>query len=267
MLVIAFALPLATMCNEPNHEDREYLEWLVTYGMEAPDDFVHNPQPPYIPLRFRNSYAECSNFVGRTGWTTNQFINELILLFTNNITDAAWTDEEHRRTAAMSVAALGEIPDPTVTNYFRSVMERNDLRGLQRFMIIPMFQYTNLEQDVLDYLKTLCVKTNIYPQAGVEVSYAMIETLDTMPAEMKPAATNRVAKYMYFSILHTMPSRDRMLADFLPAYSNSIQRLNAMWHAASTTTNNFVRTRAQAEVDRLQQLGTNNLANVEWLEE
>ncbi|MBP5284992.1 MAG: hypothetical protein ILO34_02640, partial [Kiritimatiellae bacterium] len=205
------------------------LEWIVTYGLEKPDDFVHYPEPPYIPLRNRNSYDRFKYFVDSHGWTTNEFINELVQLLTNNVSDAAWADEQCRKVAKGAVLVLRNIPDPAVTNYFRSVMDRDDMRGLQRSMIIPMFQYTNLEPEVLDYMKSLCVKTNIYKEVSFDVAYHMYETLRTMPDEMKPAATNRVANFMYYSICHSIGSivwQDEELARFLPAYSNSIQRLN-----------------------------------------
>ena len=250
---------------------QRHFEELICYGMEPQDDFVNYPEPPHVPLRFRNSYSECSNFVNSVGWTTNQFIEGLVFAFTNNITDAAWEDEERQRTAEMAVVTLGEIPDPAVTNYFRSVMDRDDLRGLQSLMITPMFQYTNLEPEVLDYIKTLCLRTNIYCYVSSSVANDIYETLSTMRDEFKGAdTTNRVARFMYYSIFHTVRSmtyQDRMLAEFLPAYSNSLQRLEAMHYVATTATNELLRPLAQAEADRLERLGTNNLVNIEWIAE
>ena len=68
----------------------------------------------------------------------------------------------------------------------------------------------------------------------------MFETLSTMPDALKPAATNRVAQYMYFAIRHVTDSQgwqDREFASFIPAYSNSIQRMSAMRYVSTSATN------------------------------
>ena len=130
--------------------------------------------------------------------------------------------------------------------------------------------YTNLEPEVLTYMRTLCVRTNIYDRVAESVMLDMFETLNTMPDDLKPAATNRVAQYMYFAIRHTtrqMAWQDRMLASFIPAYSNSLQRLDAMRYVASTATNARQRVRAQMEIDRLTALPTNQLNDVSWIAE
>ena len=98
----------------------------------------------------------------------------------------------------------------------------------------------------------------------------MYETLETMPDALKPAATNRVAKYMYFALHHATHGfiwPDRMLAGFIPDYSNSVQRLAVNRHVAETTTNSLLRAHAQREVDRLTAIPASGLNDVRWLED
>jgi len=98
----------------------------------------------------------------------------------------------------------------------------------------------------------------------------MFETLSTMPDALKPAATNRVAQYLYFSLHHTtkhLSFQDRMLAEFLPAYSNSIQRLETLRHIAATTTNSMTRANVQQRIDTLSAIPTNQLNDVSWIAE
>ena len=100
--------------------------------------------------------------------------------------------------------------------------------------------------------------------------FDMLETLQTMPSELQPAATNRLAKYMYYTIRHTtqdMAFQDRELAKFIPSYSNSVQRLEAMRYVESTATNVRQRVRARMEIDRLLALPTNQLNDVSWIAE
>jgi hypothetical protein len=79
-----------------------------------------------------------------------------------------------------------------------------------------------------------------------------------------------IANYLYFSICHTtrqVVRQDRKLAFFLSAYSNSIQRLDAMRYVQSTTTNLRTRVLAQQEVDRLSAIPTNQLNDISWIAE
>ena len=96
----------------------------------------------------------------------------------------------------------------------------------------------------------------------------MFECYNTLPEAEKPAAKMRLAKYMYFVIHHTtrqMAWQDRELAKFIPAYSNSFQRLSAMQYVHSTGTNERQRVRANMEIERMSQLGTNQLNDVLWI--
>ena len=156
-----------------------------------------------------------------------------------------------------------------MTNFFKSYNDNASLR-YKNTTIPGMFPYTNLEPEVLAYMRTLCVRTNVYDRIADEIMLDMFETLKTMPDELKPAATNRVAQYMYFAIHHTtrqMAWQDRELAKFIPDYSNSVQRLSAMQYVATTATNARQRVRAQMEIDRLSALPTNQLNDVSWIAE
>ena len=60
---------------------------------------------------------------------------------------------------------------------------------------------------------------------------------------------------------------DRRLAMFIPPYSNSVQRLDAMRYVQSTTTNLRTRVLAQQEVDRLSAIPTDQPNDISWIAE
>ena len=98
----------------------------------------------------------------------------------------------------------------------------------------------------------------------------MFETLDTMQDELKQAATNRVAKYMYFAIRNgtdTQGWQDRELTKFIPAYSNSLQRLSLMRYVSNSASNTWERSNAAQIVQRLEAIPTNQLNNISWIAE
>ena len=73
-------------------------------------------------------------------------------------------------------------------------------------------------------------------------------------AALQPAATNRVAQYLYFAIGHTTDDQswqDEELIKLIPAYSNSQQRLSLMQYVAATATNTYERAYAQRAVQAL----------------
>lgn len=245
------------------------LEEILCEGFE-PRDYFPEGEPPYVPHRYRNSLPEFQRFIGRNGWTTNQFIEGLICAITNNVTDANWSDADKRNTAEVAAWKLGEIDDPAVTNFFRLFNDENDTDRLKIETIPPMLWRTNLEPEVLAYMQTLCVRTNVYCKVESKVMRDMFKTLSTMPDELKPAATNRVAKYMYFAIRHTtrrMGWQDRELSCFIPAYSNSLQRLSAMRYVSASATNAWERSNAAQIVQHLESLPTNQLNDVSWIAE
>ena len=225
---------------------------------------------PYVLPRYRNSLADCRDFFEGSGWTTNQFLEGLMCAITNNVTDENWSDEHKRDAAGVAAWKLGEIDNPVVTNFFRQFNDHDNTDRLKIETIPPIFWRTNLEPEVLAYMRSLCVRTNVYRNVESIVMSDMFETLSTMPDELKPAATNRVAQYMYFAIRHTTRDvawQDRELANFIPAYSNSVQRLSAMQYVAATIVNPRTRAIAQREVTRLSAMPTNQLNDVSWIAE
>ena len=250
---------------------QEELELYLQHGSWYIDNITDKSSfPPYVPRRYRNSLPQFEGFIARHGWTTNQFIEGLICAITNNVTDEKWADEGKQRIARVATWKLGEIDNPAVTNFFRQFNDSNDTTRLKATSITSMFRRTNLESEVMAYMRSLCVRTNIYSNVEFNVVYDMFETLSTMPDELKSAATNRVAKYVYFSIWHTVRDvswQDKELAKFIPAYSNSVQRLSALKHVQSTTQNPRLREWAKKEVDALSAIPTNQLNNISWIAE
>lgn len=249
--------------------DQAELEEILCYGC-APADVVPNDPPPETPYRYRNSLPEFQGFISMSGWTTNQFIEGLICAITNNVKDENWSDEMKRRTANRAAWKLSEINDPAVTNFFYRFNDNDDTSRLKASTIPPVFWRTNLEPEIMEYMRTLCVRTNVYCKVEADVMLDMFKTLSTMPDDLKPAATNRVARYMYFAIHHatnTQGWQDRELASFIPAYSNSIQRLSVMRYVSTSATNTWERSNAAGIVQRLEAIPTNQLNDISWIAE
>ncbi len=267
VVCLAFLLPfLAGAYDDQWIQAR--LERILCHGCEPADNFP-NGDPPDVPLRDRDALAEFNQFISGSGWTTNQFIEGLVLAFTNCTTVTNWTDKERLDIAGAAVWKLSEINHPAITNLFKRC--NDDVNFPYKEATIPgMLPYTNLEPEVMSYMRTLCVQTNIYDDVATMVMTDMLETLSTMPDAMKPAATNRVAQYLYFSLHHTtkhLSYQDDTLAEFLPAYSNSIQRLETLRHIAATTTNSMTRANVQQRIDMLSSIPTNQLNDISWIAE
>jgi hypothetical protein len=245
------------------------LEEILCYGCE-PRDYFPEGEPPYIPRRYRNSLPEFQGFISTAGWTTNQFVEGLICAITNNVKPENWSDALKKRTAKRATWKLSEIDSPAVTNFFRWFNDEYNIDGYKVNSITPIFWRTNLEPEVMSYMRSLCVRTNIYCKAEYNVMRDMFETLSTMPDELKPAATNRVAQYMYFAIGHVTDSQgwqDIELSRFVPAYSNSVQRLSLMRYVSTSATNDWERANAAQIVQRLESMPTNQLNDVSWIAE
>ena len=263
---IAVLLSFAIADSLPYGQER-LEQWL--YSIE-PDDDPGDDEPPYVPHRNRDALTEFRAFFEGSGWTTNQFIEGLVLAVTNNLAAAKLGNWEKNRIVGRAMWKLSEINHPAVTNFFRWYNDTDDTSMFKGGTISAMVYYTNLEPEVMAYMRTLCVRTNVYCKAESAVMRQMFETLSTMPDELKPAATNRVAQYMYFAIQHTTRDvtwQDRELANFIPAYSNSVQRLSAMQYVAATIVNPRTRAIAQREVARLSAMPTNQLNDVSWIEQ
>ena len=233
-------------------------------------DYFPDGVPEDVPNRHLNSLPEFKKFFSSSGWTTNQFIEGLICAITNNVKDENWVDEDRKLTAERAVWKLSEIDSPVVTNFFRRFNDSSDNSRLKVVTIPAMVWRTNLEPEVMAYMRSLCVRTNVYCNVEDSVVTDMFEALETMPDNLKPAATNRVAKYMYFAIRHVTDSQgwqDEELAKFIPAYSNSAQRLSLMRYVSTSATNTWERSNAAEVVQRLEAIPTNQLNNISWIAE
>lgn len=262
LLIGAAIVPLVGNSNYNRPQFERYLAGSVPYCASSDE--------PSKPRRFRDALADSKDFFAESGWSTNRFIEELMFVMTNNVQDVNWSNDTKRAAAGVAAWWLREINRPAITNFFRNFNNEDNTSRLKRETIPGMFYYTNLEPEVFDYLRTVCVRTNIYENAAFLVSTGLHETLDTMSSELKPTATNRVAKYIYFSLFHVtrqMMWEDRKLADFIPAYSNSLQRLELMRHISMTSTNAWQRTHAQIELNRLSAIPTNQLNDISWIAE
>ncbi len=263
-LIVIVLLLVATLPVVGQVWDQNRFERMLGWGC-TPDDDLRGEAPTYVHLRERNALTEFSIFFSRSGWTTNQFLEGLMLAVTNAA--STWTDEERERIAGTAMWKLSEINNPVVTNFFYHLVDEGR-SPLASDAIPAIFRYTNLEPEIFDYLRTQCVRTNLYGGVAYNVVYELREAVETLSADLKPAATNRVAKFTYYSILHTdseMLSQDWQLSRFVPSYSNSVQRLAAMRYIVSTSTNQHQRAAAQTEIDRLTALPANQLNNLSWI--
>ena len=260
LLTLAASLSYAAM--PPPAEVEKVLE-----GKIIQDNFMDEDVPVDVPLRYRNSLKEYEFFIREQGCTTNEFVQALMLAATNGAYSLEWSEDQKDTIAARALTALSEMNRPDVTNFVRIV----NADGRHHFRYVDFstpFIHTNLEPEVLDYMRTQCVRTNLYQNLAFSVMLDMLETLSTMPPELQPAATNRVAQYFYFSLGHTIKDQawqDRELIKLIPSYSNSLQRLSMMRYVAATATNEYHRAYAQNAVQALSAAPTNTLNNIPWI--
>ena len=247
------------------------LEESLSVGFGESDVITDTTPPkPYVPHRYRNSLPKFQWFLDKHGWTTNQLIDGLICVITNNVVEENWSVRRKERAARMAAIQLSEINIPAVTNFFRQFNDRDDTSKLRGITIPSMFRRTNLEPEVMAYMRNQCLRTNSYFNAQALVMRDMLETLSTMPDQLKPAATNRVARYMYFAIRHTtrfIAWQDEELSRFIPAYSNSLQRLSLMRYVSNTASNTWERENAAQVAKRLESIPTNQLNDISWIAE
>jgi len=268
--VLAFLVSVAALADVPYDQSR--LESRILDLSFPDDDFVNFPEPDDVPQRQRDATKGFRDFLQDGGWTTNQLINGLVAAYTNNIDGSVAGSDRCRRIAGMSLDLLGEINNPVAHDNLLNVLT-NDTRIKGRVVgAIPgVFRYTNLDPEVMKSLRDVCVRTNIYEDAAAFVTFELMRCVEEMPLEYRASATTNVAKFIYFSIKHGTTReniiQDSELAKFLPVYSNSCQRLEAMRHIVNTVTNERSRAFAQTRYGQLLSLPTNQLNNVSWLTE
>lgn len=267
-LILATLYVWASPCVTNEYDQVKFEKYLIASIPYCGGD--DGDEEPYVPLRYTDGMRRHQWYMSQSGWSTNQIVSALMLAMTNYLSDADWADERKRRCSGMAACYLSDINLPVVTNMFRHFNDSDNTPRMKLATIPGMFRYTNLEPDVLDYMRTLCVRTNVYDVAADIVAIDMFKALETMPSDLKPAATNRVAQYMYFAIHHVTDCQgwqDRELAMFIPAYSNSVQRLDLMRYVSTSATNTWERANASNVVQRLQALPSNELNNVQWITE
>ena len=242
------------------------VERLLAYEI-IQDDFSDEEEPVDVPLRYRDSLKEYGDFIREQGCTTNEFVEALMLAATNGAYSLEWTEREKNTIAGRALYALSNIDRPDVTNFVR-IVNADGKQHFRRVNFSAPFIHTNLEPEVLDYMRTQCIRTNLYENVAFSVMFDMLETLRTMPPELQPAATNRVAQYIYFTIGHIADEQnfqDKELIKLIPSYSNSLQRLSLMRYVAATATNTYERAYAQNAVQILSAAPTNTLNNIPWI--
>ncbi len=265
---LALTMPIVTFPSESQSMIQARLETRLTNMIV--DDYFPDGEPSYVPFRNRDALQEFGSFLSENNWTTNQLIEGLILVVTNNLVEGNWTDPEKQRMAGMAIWKLTEINHPSVTNFFYHFNETDRTQRFKRETIPAMIHFTNVEPNVLSYLRSKCTDTNIYDHVALSVADALLEALHTMPSEFKLESTNRIARYMYYSLHYMTKSmlwQDRELAKLIPLYSNSVQRLELMNYVIENTTNAVLRNRVQIEAERLSAIPTNQLNDVSWITE
>lgn len=227
---------------------------------------IDAPEKPWFS-RDWDALKDYRHYIEIGGWTTNRLVESLIYTATNNLQDEKWADDRCSLLAEMAFGTLNEINLPMVTNFFRSV-NTNEMHGMQKYTLPGMIRYTNLEPEVMDYMRSLCVMTNIYDRTAFSVVFEMFDCLESMADELKPAATNRLARFVYsssFNVTDNQGYQDMKLSGLVPAYSNSVQRLELMRYVAATATNNYERTNASNIVLRLSAVPQGGLNDLPWL--
>ena len=269
--IVMVALVVIANCSiaaEPwSQEQLEH--WIWTEGVSPQDDFVNLPAPEYVPQWRRDAIAEYRDFIVKGGWTTNQLIDALILATTNHLQSPSWPARRDYVIASYAFRALSEINHPRSLSFVANICT-NGVRDILGEGVAGMFRYSRFEPEVFDYMRKVCVMTNIYERWTADIAMDMETCLRDRPGYFTNAATNEFARYQYFALNRVRTENvmlDCQLEEFIPAYSNSIQRLNAMRYVANTATNRDQAVWATNQVNRLSALPTNQLNNVSWLEE
>ena len=234
----------------------------------TPDDCID--MSSYVPPRKRDALKTFDWFIKGSGWSTNRFVEALFYEMTNGY-ERGWNDLTEWEQDVVGGAAwqLREINLPIVTNFFR-YCNANTSIWCKATTTTGMLTYTNLEPEVLDYMHTLQAQTNLYDRLASGVYYKMLRTLEDMDDALKPAATNRLAKYAYGTLRQLtrfQAAQDTELVKLVPAYSNSVQRLAAMRFIAGTATNTYMHVKAARLVQELSAVPAAELNNLTWLVE
>lgn len=228
------------------------------YDEDAEDD---------IPNRRRDAIPLFADVMSENGWTTNDLVTALTQVVSNGIIASNWESVDKRIAVAMSVRQLSDIDHPAVTNYFAGIIT-NDLHGLEKVIVPSMFKYTQLEPCVIENLWEFSAQTNRYDKVASIVVWDLLECISSMDEANRPAAKMRVAKFLYHSMRQVTESQtwqDEQLAKLIPAYSNSVERLDQVRYLKEHSTRIYERDKATQELDRLSAMPTNMLNSVPWI--
>ena len=96
----------------------------------------------------------------------------------------------------------------------------------------------------------------------------LLDGLNHVPLEDREAARRRVAQFLYYSMRQISSSQtwqDEQLAKLIPAYSNSIQRLEQVDYLRVCSTQEYEREKSLIQYNRLNAIPTNQLNDVSWI--
>ena len=267
--VVALTVLAGQILAEEHWPQQRLEEDLLIRGTSIDDGIFDAENVHYVPQWRRDAIAEYRDFIVKGGWTTNQLIDALILATTNHLQSPSWPARRDYVVASYAFRALSEINHPKSLSFVANICT-NGVKDILGGGVAGMFRYSRFEPEVFDYMRKVCVMTNIYERWTADIAMDMETCFRDRPGYYSTSATNEFARYQYF-VIHHVRSRNGLLdcqiRDFIPAYSNSVQRLNAMRYVANTATNRDQAVWATNQVNRLLALPTNQLNNVSWLEE
>lgn len=224
---------------------------------------------PEIPSRQRDAMPLFADVMAENGWSTNDLVVTLIDVVSNGLQAVNWESLDTKRTVAVAVRQLSDINHPAVTNYFVSIIS-NELHGLEKIVAPSLFKYTQLEPEVMGVLWNFSMETDRYDKAASIVTWELLDCLSGLPESKRPAANQRVARFLYHSMRQVSSSQtwqDEQLAILVPSYSNSVERLEQMRFLMHHSSRAYERDKATAQFDRLSLMPTSTLNSVQWITE
>ena len=243
--------------------------WLWTRGVSPHDNDNIPIESELLPAWKRDAIREYGAFISEGGWTTNELVNGFMLAVTNHLYSPSWPSKRDAVIASLAFDALSYVNQPHALAFIKQLCT-NDVRTILGEGIGGVYRYSRFEPEVFDYMRTVCVKTNAYDGWAQTIAVDMETCFEHRPNYYDSSATNNFVRYQYFTLRHVTSGQacaDSIIVDYLPAYSNSVQRLLALRYVANTATNAATAGWAQRQVQRLSALPTNELNNVSWLEE
>ena len=230
------------------------------------DDDLRDYVP--VPERHWNAFSKYEWCLQNGSCTTNQLIDALYEMATNIIHSGVQDGSEDYYIALNALNDISMMDCP----YARDVIKiclTNEASDLKWWGAGALYRYSQLEQEVFDYFRIVYSSLGgVAYEQSIDPLFGLEDSLETMGDEGRVAATNRLARFEYFMVTNATCKNiliDRHLCALKPDYAQSRQRLAAMSVVASATTNAGGRVQAQAIVDTLSLVPTNELNDVSWL--